>query len=133
MIWDEQLGLLQSRDCTTARALLKTSTCTVQSVRTVQKNGAAEVLWSRSPRTQMADEEEGEGCLHNLSNYDSQKKAESHHSVEGRFVCVYLTWNSVFGILGCCFAKIWEETRGSGPPLKLMTFYNRSPTMKTRL
>ena len=54
-------------------------------------------------------------------------------SVEGRFVCVYLTRSCVFGILGCCFAKIWEETRGSGPPLKLMTFYNRAPTMKTRL
>ena len=32
----------------------------------------------------MADEEEGEGCLHNLPNCDSQRKAESHHSVEGR-------------------------------------------------
>ena len=97
------------------------------------KNGAAEVLWSRSPCTQMADEEEGEGCLHNLPNCDSQRKAESHHSVEGRFVCVYLTRSSIFGILGSCFAKIWEESRGSGPPLKLMTFYNRAPTMKTRL
>ena len=35
-----------------------------------------------------------------------REKLKSHHSVEGRFVCVYLTRSCVFGILGCCFAKI---------------------------
>ena len=39
----------------------------------------------------MADEEEGEGCVHNLPICDSRRKAESHRSVAGRSVCVYLT------------------------------------------
>ena len=81
------------------------------------KNGAAEVLWSRSSCIQMADEEEGEGCVHNLPICDSRRKAESHRSVAGRSVCVYLTSSDAFGFLGCFFAEIWEGTRRNGSPL----------------
>ena len=50
----------------------------------------------------MADEEEGESCVHNVPICDSQKKAENHHSVVGRFACVYDNLSDVLGFLGCC-------------------------------